>query len=337
MIDTVALLLADRSPALRYRALVEVDGASLDDPEVAALRAEVPSSEKVARVVSDAGGGPRAVSYALCRLAYLGAADHPLVDELSERIFASQRDDGSWSPAGLYAGDDRPRRKGKPPPEEGYAWRTLQTAIPLRGLCAVGLSTDPRCERAFEWINDRRLDDGAYPYGLVAGRVKPSGVAGYRRLPRSEGCRATTTGVLACMAHHADRRTSEEARDALDLLLQRETREEATLGFEVARLVGVEPARGFATFYGKFDLAFILDIASRLGASTDDERVADLIDFLESKRGPNGLWDHPVHPHLTRWLTLDILASLRRLESGDWVGSDLHAPFRPYPKRRGRY
>lgn len=337
MIDTVALLLADRSPSLRYRALVEVDGASLTDPEVVALRDEVPSSVEVARVVADSGGEPRAMSFSLCRLSYLGVTDHPLVDELTERIFAAQRDDGSWPPAGLYAGDDRPARKGRPPPEEGYRWRTLQTAIPLRGLCAAGLSTDPRCEAAFEWIDDRRLEDGAYPYGLVAGRAQPSGVAGYRRLPRSEGCRATTTGVLACLAHHPERSTSEGARAALDLLLQRETREEATLGFEVARLVGVEPARGFATFYGKFDLAFILDIASRLGASMEDERVAGLVDFLQSKRGPHGLWDHPVHPHLSRWLTLDVLASLRRLETGDWVGSDLHVPFRAYPKRRGRY
>lgn len=338
MIDTVALLLADRAPALRYRALVEVDGAAPDDPEVVALRDEVQSSLEVARVLSTAGGDPRSSSFSLCRLAYLGIGrGHPAVDELAEGVFARQRPDGSWPPGGLWAGDDRKPVKGSLPPEEGYKWRALQAALPLRGLCAAGFATDPRAERAFEWLLERRLDDGSFPYGLVTGRQTPSGVVGYRRLPRSEGCRATTTGVLACMAHHPTRHTSDEARAALDLLLQRETREESTLGFEVSRLLGAEPARGFATFYARFDLAFLLDIATRIGVSADDERVADLVTFLESKRGAHGLWDHPSHPHLSRWLTLDLLASLRRLETGDWTGSDLHVPFRPYPKRRRRY
>ena len=341
----VALLLADRSPALRYRSLVELDGAARDDPEVVALRDDIPTSLEVADVLATvtAGGDSRALSVALSRLAYLGVTrEYPAVEDIAERIFAAQRNDGSWSAGGMYASADRkPSKRAKSPsalpPDEGYKWRTLQTALPLRGLAAAGYATDPRAERAFQWIVERRLDDGSFPYGLVQGRSVPGGVVGYRRLPHAEGCRATTTGVLACMVHHPEYRTSEDARVALDLLLQRETREESTLGFEVARMLGLESGTGFATFYARFDLAFILDLATRIGVSKDDERAADLVAFLESKRGPYGLWDHPSHPHLSRWLSFDILASLRRLESGDWTGTDLHVPFRPYPKRRKRY
>jgi hypothetical protein len=330
VIDTVALLLADRSPALRYRALVEVDGAEPGDAEVAALRDQVAASPDVAHALSSREQTtPRDLSYTLCRLAYLGVGrGDAAVDEIAERLFATQRRDGAW-PMDLSRATTRPV-------EEGYEWRPLQAALPLRGLAAAGFATDPRAERAYEWLLAHRLDDGSWPYGKAAGQ-RPGAVVGYRRLPRSEGCRATTTGALACLAHHPDRRTSDDTRAALDLLLQRETREEATLGHEVARLVGVERAGGFATFYAKFDLAFLLDIASRIGVSADDVRVADLVAFLESKRGPYGLWDHPTHPHLTRWLTLDLLSSLRRLESGDWSGRDLRTSFRAYPKRRRRY
>jgi len=328
VIDTVALLLADRSPSLRLRALVEVDGASLDDPEVVALAEEIPASDEVRRVLAETGDRARDLSFSLSRLAHLGLRrGHPVVDELVERVFAMQRADGSWLAEAAWRGAA---------PEEGYKWRPLQTAIPLRGICATGYATDPRAERAFEWLLAHRLDDGTWVYGQ-AGVQKPGAVAGYRRLPESDGCRATTIGALACLAHHPERRSTRDARAPLDIVLRRDTREESTVGFEVSRLLGVERPRGFATFYARFDLAFVLELASRIGASADDARVADLLAFLDGRRGAHGLWEHPAHPHLTRWLTLEILASRRRIESGDWSGTDRLAHLRPYPTRRKRH
>jgi hypothetical protein len=330
VIDVVALLLADRSPALRYRALVEVDGAPLDDPEVAALADELGSSDEVARVVAAVGPRARDASFALSRLAHLGVGrGHPAVDDLVERAFALQRADGAWPVEAAWQAAE---------PEEGYRWRPLQTAIPLRGICAAGYADDERAERAFEWLlAHRTLDDGTWVYGQ-AGVQKPGQVAAYRRLPQSEGCRATTTGVLACFAHHPARRTSADARAAMDVLLRRETREESTLGAELSRLVGLEEPRGFATFYARFDLAFVLELASRTGVDASDLRVAELLSFLDARRGRHGLWDHPVHPNLTRWLTLELLASRRRIElGGDWAGTDRHIDYRAYPKQRRRH
>jgi hypothetical protein len=211
----------------------------------------------------------------------------------------------------------------------------LQTAIPLRGLAAAGLATDPRAERGYDWLLGQRLPDGSWPVGVASGQR--GYIAGYRRLPRAAGCRANTTGALACLALHPARRTGEPARAALDLLLARETRDEWALGYEVARLTGVEPVRGFITFYARFDLALLVDLAGRCGASTADGRVADLVGFLASLRGRHGLWEHPAHPQLSRWLTLDLLAALARLAAGDWAGTDLRIPFRAYPKRPRRY
>ena len=106
---------------------------------------------------------------------------------------------------------------------------------------------------------------------------------------------------------------------------------------EVSRLLGLDRPAGFFTFYARFDLAFVLELASRAGAGDDDPRIADLVTFLLDRRGPNGMWEHPVHPELTRWLTFDICLSLRRLATGDWAGVAPRVRFRAYPRARRRY
>jgi hypothetical protein len=205
----------------------------------------------------------------------------------------------------------------------------LQTSLPLRGLAAAGYAGDPRAERAYDWLLAQRLPDGAWPLGTAAGQ--PGYIAGYRRLPGSAGCRVNTEAAIAALVVHPQRRTSDATRLALDLLLQRETRDEWALGSEVARLTGTEPATGFITFYARFDLAFVLELASWAGASADDERVADLAAFLLALRGDNGLWEHPTHPELGRWLTFELLGSLRRIAGGAWAGTAPRIPFHPVP------
>lgn len=321
---TAALLLADPSPALRLRALRELMDVPASDPEVVDLAGRVRRSAPVRALLATDAGDLRAVSWALCRLAFHGLdREEPAVAALAERAFARQAADGSFPLAAHL------RRRS------AYDKVPLQTALPLRGLAAAGYAEDPRAERAYDWLLAQRLDDGSWPTGVW--RDRRGYVAGYRRLPGSPGCRANTTGALACLALHPGRGRSQEARIALDLVLQRETREELTLGSEVARLAGLVPASGFFTFYRHFDLAFVLELAARLGAAPDDPRVADLVGFLDRLRGPYGLWEHPSHPEASRWLTLEIEGSLRLLGSGDWVGLAPRTPFRPYPRASRRF
>ena len=176
-----------------------------------------------------------------------------------------------------------------------------------------------------------------FPTGIAAGVY--GYVAGYRRLAHSRwGCRSNTTGALTCLAHHPNRRHGAPARRALDLLLGRETRERHVLGFEVARLVGAEPSRGFFTFYARFDSSLILDLCWRVGAGTQDARVADLVAFIKETQGPYGLWDYAPRPQVSRWVTFDLLRSLSRLgEGGDWFSHEPRTPFQPYPSQRRRY
>ncbi|ALC29385.1 MULTISPECIES: hypothetical protein [Streptomyces] len=315
MTGSAWLLLGDRSPALRHRVLAELLDVPADDPERADLDARRAADPQV-RALLAAGPEPlQELSLLLCRLGHLGLdRRHPRVAALVERVFDRQAPDGSF-PLGAFRTDER------------YTMIPLQVSLPLRGIAAVGAATDPRAERAYAWLLDRRNDDGSWPTGLVAGQ--PGSVPGYRRLPGSPGCRANTEAALAALAGHPGRAGSEPARRAADLLLRRETRDEWAVGTEIARLHGRERATGFISLHSRFDLAFVLDLVSRTGISVRDARVADLVEFLEGLRGPAGLWSHPAHPELGRWLTLDLMVSLRRLEGGSWAGEGPRLAFRP--------
>lgn len=276
-----------------------------------------------------------ATAFALTRLGYLGFdRRHPAVASGAAYLFAQQRPDGSWSlPAEAELKDD----EAKPAAREGYERMPLQTALPLRGLAACGYAADPRSERAYEWLLAQRLSDGAWPTGVAAGVY--GYVAGYRRLAHSRwGCRSNTTAALICLADHPQRRTEPEARRALDLLLGRETHEEAALGFEVARLLGAERPRGFITFYARFDLALILSLCRRVGASATDERISGMLAFVRNQQGPFGLWEYAARPQVSRWVTFDILRTLATLdEKGDWLSQEPHTPFQPYPRKMKRF
>lgn len=342
-----ALLFADPSPSLRRRAAIELQGASDADEDVTAWRAETDASPQV-RLLLDrlaAERRPLATGYLLCQLAYLGYNGRELTTAV-EALFAQQQADGSWPPS-IENDADPPARKAKRKTptrsvqSDGPRFITMQTVVPLRGIAAAGFATDPRAERGYEWLLSARLPDGSWPAGPKAdlgGPGQPSQPEReYRRLPRGQGCRSATTGAIACLALHPQRCRSDPAHIGVDHLLAAETRDESTIGWELSRLVGLQRALGQVTFHVTFDLAFLLDLASRCGVSPDDRRVRDLVTWLEARRGPYGLWEHRAHPQLSRWLTFDLECSLRRLVDGDWIGNEEPVTFTPYQRDRRRY
>jgi hypothetical protein len=341
------LLLADPSPLLRLRVLRDGLDRPTDDDEVRELASLAGADPLAARLLDlqepdgswksglpdDTSASTRvlATALALMRLGYLGFdPGHLAIRRAAEYLFAQQRPDGAWA---------MPDTREETARREGYSMVPLQTSLPLRGLAACGFAEDPRAERAYDWLLAQRLEDGAWPTGMASGTL--GYVAGYRRLPHSRwGCRSNTTGALVCLALHPTRRSGPEARRALDLLLGRETREAGQLGFEVARLVGAEPAHGFFTFFARFDLALLLDLCWRVGAARSDPRVAGLADFVQGLQGPYGLWEYGPRPQVTRWLTFDLLRSLARLDqegAGRWLSLEPRTPFQAYPRKRKRY
>ena len=345
------LLLADPSPCLRWLVLRQLLHLPDDHPEVIELAALRLSDPRLTSILSlqesdgswtggglaegRTGGSPiLSTAFALARLSFLGFdRSHPAILRAAEYLFSQQLPDGSW-PLGRAEADleqdERPKR-------EGYSMIPLQTAFPLRGLAGCGFATDPRAERGYDWLLPQRLPDGAWPTGMASGVY--GYVAGYRRLPHSRwGCRSNTTGALVCLSLHPERRRSSEAQRALDILLGRETREKHVIGFEVARLLGAERARGFITFFARFDLALILSLCCSMGVSSSDVRLADLIRFVMGLQGEYGLWEYPAQPQVSRWLTFDLMRSIAGVsENVDWINLEPRTPFQPYPKRGRRY
>jgi hypothetical protein len=324
---TIGLLLADPSPCLRLLVLSDLLDRPRGDPEVRELL-ELREQDGGAAALLGGSEGPRRpvqAGFELARLGYLGFdRSHPAVSRRAESLFALQRADGSWPLPRVGEG-----RRGEG--GAGYDAIPLQAAIPHRGVAACGYAEDPRAEAAYGWLDAMRLEDGTWPTGRAQGVF--GRVGGYRRLPRSRwGCRSNTTGVLLCFAHHPARRSSEHARLALDHLLSRETRDRSTLGFEVARLAGATRPQGFITFHAAFDAALLLDLCARVGASLEDERVRALVRFVRGLQGPAGLWEVSAAPSVSRWLTFDLLRSLRRIpEASAWLSQAPRTPYRSYP------
>jgi hypothetical protein len=342
----IPLLLADPSPSLRLLVLRELLNRPAEDAEVREL-SEMQDTDPLISdllelqqedgswasgdLVGNAPGGKiQATAQVLTRFGYFSlGADHAAVVRAADYIFSQQDWDGSWPIAETYGdGDDD---------VSDAAMIPLQTALPLRGLAACGYATDPRAERGYEWLLAQRLEDGAWPTGTKEGNLRL--VGGYRRLAHSRfGCRTNTTAALICLAHHPQRRVDLEAQRALDMLLARETRDQRNIGFEIARMIGLEPASGYLTFFARFDLALVLDLCWRVGASKEDERIADLAAYIQGLQGDYGLWVYERLPQASRWVTFDLLRSLSRLdEEGDWVNMEPRTPFRAYTRQKKRF
>jgi len=341
-----ALLLADPSPCLRWLVLTQLLARPLDDPEAGELaqlrisdRLFVELAERQAADGSwESGALPGSshnclltTSQAMLRLGFLGFdKGHPVVQNGADYIFRQQASDGSWQ---------LPERFDEGGGKEGYDLIPLQTAFPLRGLAACGFATDPRAESAYEWLIAQRLDDSAWPTGISGGSL--GYVAGYRRMPHSRwGCRSNTTGVLCCLALHPQRRHGEVVQRALDLLLGRGTQEASNLGFDVARTIGAEPFRGFFTYFARFDLGLLLRLCAQIGASLEDERVAQLVDFIRGQQNSYGLWEFRERPQASRWVTFDVLHALSRIDQAEgWVSLEPPTSYKPevYGKQMKRH
>jgi hypothetical protein len=338
----VPLLLADQSPCLRYLVLRDLVGDKVEAEELESLRLNDPLVRDIVKLQAPDGswgrdailgnapaGRTQITSQALSRLGYLGfGPEINAVKNGAEFLFMTQRKDGSW-PLNHFVDEEEQKQI--------YDAISLQTSIPLRGLAECGYATDPRAEKAYEWLMKQRLEDGAWPTGKAQGVL--GYVAGYRRIAHSRwGYRSNTTSALICLSLHPKKRNDREAKTALDLLLGRETRERHHMGHDVARTIGAEPSTGFITYYARFDMAQIVSLCSRLGASIEDERVRELVEHIKSLQGPCGLWEYNMKPHAARWITYDLLKSLRKLDTEtDWVSLEPRTAFRAYPRQRKRF
>ena len=342
----VRLLLADRSACLRYRVLSERLAASDEAAEVLPLMLTDPVIKDLLELQSDDGhwavgdgawrgnGNPLLLTaVALRRLALAGLTrSFEPVARGVEWLFSYQRETGEWP---------RPRPTGETRAAtgveggDGEDWSPMQTAIPLAAIAQAGYAEDPRAERAYEWLLERRLDEGVWPTGWVQGDYR--NVANYRVIAQSaQGCRSNTTMALQCFAAHPTRRSSDAAVRALDLLLTKRSLDTSAYGFDLARVMGRQPLVGFISHYARFDVLTVLNLAADIGADMSDDRVARFVAFAEAQAEPQGFVSCAAAPELSRWLTYETLRVVARVRGNrDWVS--VVAPVGERGKRARRF
>ena len=343
------LLLADPSPSLRLLVMRDLLNLPETDDEIQELKGFQDTDPFITRILDlqnddgsfrggEGGGGIlgeiRLTAQALMGLGYLGLAlDHPAVMRGVEYIFTDQQSDGSFPLVIQGAVLDG----GMIDQDVKYHMIPLQTALPLLGLAWAGYATDPRAEKAYDWLLSEELSHGGWPSGRHADEYVFAG--GYRRLAHSKfGCRTNTTAAVSALALHPTRRMSQPARRGLDLLLAHEHRQTSALGFEVARIIGVEPPRGAFTYFKRYDVAQILDLSWRVGASLEDPRVVENVELVKGLQGAYGIWEYARHPEVSRWITFDLLRSLSKLDQEtDWFSMEPRTPFQAYPKKPKRF
>ena len=125
---------------------------------------------------------------------------------------------------------------------------------------------------------------------------------------------------------------------SFDLLLAQDALQASNLGHEIAKIIGFEKDRGFFTYFARYDIAFILDLCWRIGASLDDERITGMVEFVKGLSSKYGLLELLKYPEASRWVSFDLLRSLSRIDRDtDWISFEPLTPFQPYPKQVRRY
>jgi len=265
----IARLLQADDPALRYKMLVDVLGLDPDSSEVAAVREEVRASERVRRLLAerDAEGciphGPYAKWYgahwALAALADIGypPGDVSLIP-LREQEYAWLLSEKHEKAIRTLQG--RVRRCAS---QEAYA---------VFALLTLGL-TDSRTEELVERLLRWQWPDGGWNCD--------------KRPEATHSSFSETLIPLRGLALHArltgDVRSREAVARAAEVFLQRRLFKRRRDG----QILAPDFIRLHYPCYWHYDILFALKVMAEAGFIRD-ERCADALDLLESKRLPDG-------------------------------------------------
>src|SRR3954454_20051442 len=328
--DPIPRLLREGSPSV----LARVRRDLIDDseaptaaeigeyPEVKALLRKMEKSGSYAAKASDkALGGARfagclATLRALDRLAdfgmriegHDGAASS--LRKVAGALLDSQADDGGIADLALA---DSPKGRAKTVALHFQGWA-------VSALCRAGFEGDPRVEKGFQHLLERRQDDGGWAWRGVRtdSAARPSS-------------HLVTGMVLRAFASSAARRVSREARRAAELLATRFLQPDR---YEDRKAPSFWEILTEPRFYT--DVLDALDTITAIGLGKENSGVRTAEAYLRSRQSGDGLWypgppakgdgiSSKVAPPTLRgdgkdkeidaaiWLTLRVLVVLRRI------------------------
>jgi len=183
----------------------------------------------------------------------------------------------------------------------------------VSALCRAGFEGDPRVEKAFQYLLERRQDDGGWAWRGVRtdSAARPSS-------------HLITGMVLRAFASSNQRCNSREARRAAELLATRFLQPDR---YEDRKSPGYWEILTEPRFYT--DVLDALDTITAIGLGKENSGVRTAEAYLRSRQANDGLWYPGAPPKVARdikerddrdrdvdaaiWLTLRVLVVLRRI------------------------
>jgi hypothetical protein len=201
--------------------------------------------------------------------------EHPQAQQAAEFLFSCQTDDGDFR--GMLANQ--------------YA--TYYSGAILSLLIKAGYANDPRVERGFQWLLAMRQNDGGWSIPMIThqlDRLTQYRLASEYVEPlepdRSKPFSHNATGmILRAFAAHPKYRKSKAAKTAAQLLASRFFQPDVYTSYQAA------------SYWVRFEYPFwwnqlvaALDSVSLIGLSSDDEPIAQALNWLIDHQQPDGLW-----------------------------------------------
>jgi hypothetical protein len=337
-------LLEKKNPSVRYFTLRDILDRSETDAELKEAKADIPSSEVVARIFSKQKTGGfweerhklyipkyKATYWQIMILAQLGIdKNNPHSEQACEFVLSQQLTEGGFSSHTIQAAleeYDWMRSKialKEKPASDADSWarsRVIEyemsclTGNVCASLLRMGYSSDARVLKALNWLVKIQNQDGGWlcPYWKAHIRDK-------------HGCFYGTICPLEAFSETPEKMQTLEMRKAAErgaefLLMHRLFKAD----HHSYRVINQNWLKlGFPWFYG-YNLLRGLTVLTKLGY-VDDERLIDAVKLLLKKRSPDGKWllenapSGRMHANIetvgkpSKWITLNALKVLKRLK-----------------------
>lgn len=222
------------------------------------------------------------------------------LQKIADALLASQESDGSIADLALA---ENPRGRAKSVALHFQGWA-------VSALCRTGFEEDPRVQKAFALLLERRQDDGGWAWRGVR-----------TDSPARPSSHLITGMVLRAFGSSAQWRTSREARRAAELLATRFLQPDR---YEDRKAPSYWEILTEPRFYT--DVLDALDTITAVGLGKENSGVRTAEAYLRSRQASDGLWypgvpSKPVDSKEAKdrdvesaiWLTLRVLVVLRRI------------------------
>jgi len=337
-------LLEKENPSVRYFTLRDILDKNETGAEVKEAKANIPSSEVIARIFSKQKTGGyweeehkpynpkyKATYWQIMILAQLGVdKTSPHAEQACEFVLSQQLKEGGFSSSTIKAGlEEYDWMRGKialkeKPAPDAASWArshvneheySCLTGNVCASLIRMGYSSDARVLKALDWLVEVQNQDGGWlcPYWKAHIRDK-------------HGCFYGTICPLEAFSEMSEKMRTPEMKKAAErgaeFVLMHRLFKADHHSFRVINQSWLKLS--FPWFYS-YNLLRGLTVLTKLGY-VDDERLVDALELLLKKRSPDGTWlleNAPtgrMHANIetagkpSKWITLNALKVLKRLK-----------------------